>query len=100
MAQSDRVAEVATLLRYFIARRELGYGKWQTAWELGLGVANELIRGIPRHEQMEVRNKRLGDEVNAADPPYPLRRGPRHPLTGYDIARSEHYDRNDLPNGI
>jgi hypothetical protein len=91
MAQSDRVAEVATLLRDFIARRELGYGKWQTAWKLGLGVANE---------QMEVRNKRLGDEVNAADPPYPLRRGPRHPLTGYDIARSEHYDRNDLPNGI
>jgi hypothetical protein len=48
---------------------------------------------------MEARNKRLDDEVNAAVPPYPLRRDPRHPLIGYDIAKSEYYDRNELPNG-
>jgi hypothetical protein len=74
MARSNRGAEEATLLQDFITRRELAYGKWQTAWELGLGVTNELIRGMPGHEQMEVRNKRLGDEVNAVVPPYPLER--------------------------
>jgi hypothetical protein len=62
-------------------------------------VANELIRCMPYHEQMEVRNTKLGDEVHAAVPPYPLRRDPRHPLIGYDIAKSEYYDRNDFPNG-
>jgi hypothetical protein len=54
---------------------------------------------MPGHEQMEVRNKRLGDEVNVAVQPYPLRRDSQHPLIGYDIAKSEYYDRNDLPNG-
>jgi hypothetical protein len=59
-------------------------------------VANELIRGMPGHEQMD---KTLGDEVNEAVPSYPLRRDPRHPSIGYDIAQSDYYDRNDLPNG-